>query len=115
MLKKHCKARFLLLGVFAGIFAAPAAMAETPLTARQAELFNLVRHDCGSCHGLTMAGGLGLPLSPELLRDKPREMLSETILRGRPGTPMPPWQDFLTEEEAAWIVELLLKGMPDAR
>lgn len=104
----------LLLGVTVGSFAVSEAMAEAPLPARQAELLNLVRHDCGSCHGLTMAGGLGLPLSPELLKDKPREMLSETILRGRPGTPMPPWQDFLTEEEAAWIVDLLLKGMPDA-
>lgn len=105
----------LLLGVVAGLLAASKAMAEAPLPARQAVLLNLVRHDCGSCHGLTMAGGLGLPLSPEVLKEKPREMLSETILRGRPGTPMPPWQDFLTEEEAAWIVDLLLKGMPDAR
>lgn len=112
---QHREVCTFLLGVMAGLLAASSAMAEAPLPARQAVLLNLVRHDCGSCHGLTMAGGLGLPLSPEVLKEKPREMLSETILRGRPGTPMPPWQDFLTEEEAVWIVDLLLKGMPDAR
>lgn len=112
---QHREVCTLFLGVIAGLLAASNAMAEAPLPARQAVLLNLVRHDCGSCHGLTMAGGLGLPLSPEVLKEKPREMLSETILRGRPGTPMPPWQDFLTEEEAGWIVDLLLKGMPDAR
>ena len=94
-------------------FSAHAAGA--PAQERRAELLNMIRHDCGSCHGLTLAGGLGLPLLPETLKDKPPEALKETILRGRGGTPMPPWQAFISEEEAAWIVDLLLKGLPDAR
>ena len=102
------------LGVSLCVFAAPVA-AESPLPARQAELLNLVRHDCGSCHGLTLAGGLGLPLLPEALKGKSPEALRETILRGRGGTPMPPWQAFLTESEAGWIVESLMKGLPDVR
>lgn len=85
-----------------------------PAAPRQAELLNLVRHDCGSCHGLTLAGGLGLPLLPETLRGKSAEALKETILHGRGGTPMPPWRAFLSDDEAAWIVEILMKGLPDA-
>ena len=33
-----------------------------PSAARQDELLHLLRQDCGSCHGLTLRGGLG-PLS----------------------------------------------------
>jgi cytochrome c55X len=82
---------------------------------RQTELVRLVRQDCGSCHGMTLAGGLGPALLPALLRDKPEESLVATILYGRPGTPMPPWGAFLNENEARWIVDKLLKGFPDER
>jgi len=82
---------------------------------RQAELVRLVRQDCGSCHGMTLAGGLGPALLPPLLRDKPAESLVATILYGRPGTPMPPWGAFLNENEARWIVDNLQKGFPDER
>ena len=85
-------------------------LAADPPTARQKEISHLVRQDCGSCHGMSLAGGLGLPLRPETLRDKPKESLVATILYGRPGTAMPPWNPFLTEAEAEWIVEMLLKG-----
>ena len=34
------------------------------------------------------------------------------ILRGRPGTAMPPWHGFVSEPEARWIVEQLRKGLP---
>lgn len=78
--------------------------------ARQREITHLVRQDCGSCHGMTLAGGLGLPLRPEALRDKPQESLVATILYGRPGTAMPPWAPFLSEAEAEWVVDMLLKG-----
>jgi cytochrome c55X len=59
-----------------------------------------------------MEGGLGLPLTPAALQDKSPEALAQTILYGRGGTPMPPWNPFLTEAEAGWIVETLLKGLP---
>lgn len=87
---------------------------EPPAPARQTELINLIRQDCGSCHGMTLAGGLGLPLLPEALKGKSPEALTETILRGRGGTPMPPWQAFISEDEAGWIVDMLMKGLPDA-
>ncbi len=90
------------------------AWADTPAPARQAELLSLVRQDCGSCHGLRLEGGLGLPLTSQALREKSPEALKQTILHGRGGTPMPPWKPFLTEAEAGWIVDILLKGLPDA-
>lgn len=86
------------------------AAAAEPDAARQREITHLVRQDCGSCHGMTLAGGLGLPLRPEALRDKPRESLVATILYGRPGTAMPPWAPFLSEPEAEWVVDMLLQG-----
>lgn len=79
---------------------------------RVRELVHLVRQDCGSCHGLTLQGGLGPALTATALRDKPRENLVATILGGRPGTPMPPFRGILTEAEADWIVERLVEGFP---
>jgi len=83
-----------------------------PAPERQAELFNLIRQDCGSCHGLQMTGGLGLPLTPEALKDKSPEALKDVILYGRNGTTMPPWNPFLTEAEAVWMVRMLQKRLP---
>ena len=112
-------ARFLRVGVLSFLFVYSGVVLSNPIIddvippapARQAELFNLIRHDCGSCHGLRFEGGLGLPLTPEALRGKPADALRDTILHGRNGTAMPPWSPFLTEAEAAWIVQILLKGM----
>jgi cytochrome c55X len=100
------------IAVWVGLMAGCAAAAAEPAPARQAELVHLVRQDCGSCHGLTMKGGLGPSLEPAALAGKDAEMLRFVILRGRPGTPMPPWNAHLTEREATWIVEQLKKGLP---
>lgn len=82
-----------------------------PSFARQQELFNFVRQDCGSCHGLLFAGGLGPPLTPTVLKGKSVESLRDAIWYGR-GTMMPPWSPFLSEAETDWIVQMLLKGLP---
>lgn len=81
---------------------------------RQRELLHLLRHDCGSCHGMTLKGGLGPALRPENLTGKPAATLEATVLYGRAGTPMPPWRGLLSEEEVAWLIALLMKGVPDA-
>ena len=95
------------------MFAAVSVFAGTnPSDARQRQLVHLVRQDCGACHGMTLRGGLGPALTADALRDKPVESLRLTILNGRPGTPMPPWREFVTESEADWIVEQLQKGFP---
>ncbi|RKZ54183.1 MAG: cytochrome c [Candidatus Parabeggiatoa sp. nov. 3] len=82
--------------------------------ARQNEIIHLLKHDCGACHGITLKGGLGPPLLPDTLTAKPKAFLRYTILEGRPGTAMPPWQDFLTQTEVDWLVERLLHGIDDA-
>jgi cytochrome c55X len=74
------------------------------------KLSNLVQHDCGSCHGLTLRGGLGKPLTPEQLMRWDGDQLTQIILDGVPGTPMPPWRGLLTEAEARWIAEALKSG-----
>lgn len=94
---------------------AASAPGELPSPARQAELLALLRQDCGSCHGLTLRGGLGPPLRSEALSGKDPQSLAATILHGRPGTAMPPWSRFLSEEEAAWLARRLLEGVPDER
>lgn len=92
-----------------------ALSATAPDPARRAELLHLVRQDCGSCHGLTLRGGLGPALTKEALSGKAPVMLREVILHGRPGTPMAPWRSFLTEQEADWVVEMLIEGRLDAK
>jgi cytochrome c55X len=75
-----------------------------------AKLTNLVRHDCGSCHGLTLRGGLGKPLTAERLMQWDRDQLTQVILDGIPGTPMPSWDRLLTKSEARWIADALKSG-----
>lgn len=77
------------------------------------ELIRLVRQDCGSCHGMSLQGGLGTPLTREALAGMPAENLAATILYGRPGTAMPPWKTLLTEVQAQWIADRLLEGFPE--
>ena len=100
---------------FAGPALSADPMPERPEASRQRELITLVRQDCGSCHGLTLKGGLGPALLPETLTDKPIDSLTATILHGRPGTAMPPWRRFVNEAEAEWIVVNLQKGFPRER
>lgn len=90
-----------------------AAQAAEPPAPRRVELVRMVRQDCGSCHGLRLTGGLGPALTPEALAGKPVEFLAATIYRGRPATPMPPWQAMLSEDEASWIATQLLAGFPE--
>jgi cytochrome c55X len=82
---------------------------------RQQALKHLLLQDCGSCHGLTLRGGLGPALTPAALAGKSAIMLRTVILEGRPGTAMPPWKTFMTEPEAAWLVEQMLNGVAHAR
>jgi cytochrome c55X len=86
-----------------------------PLPSRQHELLRLLHQDCGSCHGLRLTGGLGPALTPNALKDKPDASLVATIVSGRRGTPMPPWQPFMSEEEARWLVARLKEGNTDGK
>jgi cytochrome c55X len=70
----------------------------------------MIGRDCGACHGGRLTGGLGPPLGPAELDGKPDELLVETVLFGRPGTPMPGWKGLLTESEARFVVAYLKSG-----
>lgn len=82
-------------------------LADQPTANRQQELRNMLKHDCGSCHGLTLKGGLGPALLPGALAKKSDEWLVQTILQGRPGTAMPPWKSFLNQDETLWLIKIL--------
>lgn len=101
----------LSLASLAALAALPPGDQPTPVPEQRAEaLRHLLIQDCGSCHGLTLAGGLGPALRPGSLENKPVEFLAYTILNGRPGTAMPPWSVFLTEAEGLWLAREL-KGL----
>ena len=97
-----------------GLLFTQTAIAETAATkissARQNELLYFIKHDCGSCHGMTLKGGLGPALLPETLAAKPKDYLVATIMEGRVNTAMPPWKSMLSHDDAVWITEQLQNG-----
>lgn len=82
-----------------------------PDATRQRELIYRLKQDCGSCHGMTLKGGLAPPLLPEALAGRDDDALAAAILDGRPGTPMPPWRFEVSPAEARWLVERLRAGV----
>ena len=101
----------LALASLAALAVVPTASAADPITAERAgALRYMLAQDCGSCHGLSLAGGLGPSLQPQAVADKPLEYLAVSILHGRPGTAMPPWSALLSEQEVLWLAREL-KGL----
>ena len=101
----------LIALVFAMVSWIPLAAGADGLSgSRQAELAYFLTQDCGSCHGLTLKGGLGKPLTPAALAAFSDEDLLATILDGRPGTAMPPWRGVIDEADARYLVRLLREG-----
>jgi cytochrome c55X len=92
------------------VIAVPLAASDTVSSLRQQELGNILVQDCGSCHGLSMRGGLGPALLPETLAGKSAATISAVIMNGRPGSAMPPWRALLSPAEAQWMAEILLSG-----
>lgn len=93
-----------------GLIVGASAVGAEPAATDAQKLAALVRQDCGSCHGMTLRGGLGKPLTPERLAQWDRDQLTYIILDGVPGTPMPPWRPLLSESEARWIADMLKQG-----
>lgn len=93
-------------GIAAAVLAATTAFAaDTP---DPTALKRLVHQDCGSCHGLSLKGGLGPDLRSETLEHYDAEVLTGVILDGIPDTAMPPWRPLISQEEAEWIARYLL-------
>ena len=94
------------------LLALPVGATDSISLERKAALDHLLLHDCGSCHGLTMKGGLGPALTAERLAAFADDDLIAVILEGRPGTPMPPWETELSHAEAAWLVRRMREMTP---
>lgn len=97
---------FWLIGLLSA-----SVFANEPSPQRQQELSNMLKHDCGSCHGLPPKGGLGPSLMPDALLDKSDALLMDAIQKGRAGTAMPPWNQFLTVDETTWLIGQLRQGL----
>ena len=96
-----------------GVALAAGARAEPPAD-RQEELLYRLRQDCGSCHGMTLKGGLGPALLPDALAARSEDDLAAVIVNGVPGTPMPPWDFEISGDEARWLARQLKQGLDDA-
>ncbi len=103
--------QWLMLAALGNSVAVGAIVAAPPDAARQAELIDLLKQDCGACHGMRLKGGLGPALTPDAIGRLSIETISATILHGRPGTPMPPWKPFLGQDDATWLAGQLKQGV----
>lgn len=83
-------------------------------TERQTALIHLLRHDCGSCHGMTLKGGLGPSLLPGNLRSRDPAYLRHIISDGIDGTAMPPWSPLLTEDDIDYLVHIILNPVQES-
>lgn len=101
---------FRLAVILQSLMFSGTALADDISEKRKAELSYLVRQDCGSCHGMTLKGGLGKALLPADLVDMDPVSLKAIILDGIPGKPMPPWRNLISESDAQWIAEALKQG-----
>lgn len=113
-IKRSVTAVILILGIISSQASASEAQSDLKngkvSADRAAELTHMLRHDCGSCHGMTLKGGLGPSLLPEQFTDKNADYIKLTILHGRNGTAMPPWKAIISEQDAQWMAEFLLSG-----
>lgn len=96
------------------LYLATSAACAAELSADQQQgLERLVLQDCGSCHGMTLKGGLGPDIRAETLTDWEPEALRYVILNGVEGTPMPPWRPLLSDDDVDWIVKYLKKDVTE--
>ena len=106
-----CRPRLFARVLMVVVCALPARAADGVLPqARVQALRQLVLNDCGSCHGLTLRGGLGPALRPELLAPKGQAYVEAMIREGNPANAMPAWKDMLSPSEVTWIAQSLIDG-----
>ncbi|PXX96387.1 c-type cytochrome [Halomonas sp. LBP4] len=105
MLRRHRLALLCALWPLSGPATAAEQAAIDP--AREAELETLLYQDCGSCHGMTLRGGLGPALPRDRMQALGADALSHVILHGIPGSAMPGWKALISEADARWLADHL--------
>jgi cytochrome c55X len=100
--------RLIFLGMLLAVGADAAGLDDE----RRGELDHLLRHDCGSCHGLSMQGGLGPALTPARMQERSDAYLRAAIRDGIPGTAMPPWGPLLSDADIAYLAATLREKQP---
>ncbi len=94
-----------------GAFAAVAIAVTAQASETQGKnLRRLVLQDCGSCHGMTLEGGLGPAITPAALQGRDPAEITAIIREGRPALAMPGWGPLLAPGEAESIAAGLLDG-----
>jgi len=68
----------------------------------------LYQTQCAGCHQTEGRGGIGLPLTPEVLANVSDDYISQTIRVGRPGRIMPSFED-LSDAQVSAIVDYVRK------
>lgn len=113
MLHNWAKLSALMLLGWIGV-STPAALHAEPISAdRKASLDHLLRHDCGSCHGMTLQGGLGPALLPEQFTDQDIDSIATMILVGNPEKAMPPWEGLLSFSDARYLARQIKNEGPN--
>ncbi len=80
---------------------------------RKASLDYLLHQDCGSCHGMTLQGGLGPALLAERFKDWDIDRIVSMIMVGNPARAMPPWGGLLSDDDARYLAEKIKNGEPN--
>lgn len=109
MLDRLQRFRILVVPIAAVVISTGPTCARADETSRADNLERLVRQDCGSCHGMTLKGGLGPALLPDSLSNRSADVIAAIILDGIPDTPMPPWRGLISDADALWIAHYLRK------
>lgn len=110
MPERTTAAVFVVLAGFSAAAAAGEGGQQGAVTQQRAsQLERLVRQDCGSCHGMTLKGGLGPDIRAAALAGSDPASIAAIILDGVPGKPMPAWRPLLSEADARWIADYLVK------
>ena len=89
--------------------AAPPPAPTAPFTGVPSQAINLFSQNCATCHGPTGEGSfIAPPLNSAELRARlTDEAIAATIRNGRPGTRMPAWGSFLSQNDIASLVTLI--------
>lgn len=106
MKKTQILLSFILCG---GFFSATPFLHADVSPQRAQELQHLLKHDCGSCHGMTLKGGLGPSLLINDLRSREPLYLQQIIREGVTGSAMPPWKALLSADDINFLVQQLLQ------